>query len=138
MSNPGSREIYEQAALVAGALTSAPASFGKAAGQRLIPFPHSPIFRLVYQRSGRLTAGEKIAWHPASETPGPDSVRLVPGNRFQDILGFGGCFSDAACFQISQLGKTAEEFLHDLFHPSEMNLSVNRTCMARPDSATES
>ena len=65
-------------------------------------------------------------------------MRLVTGNQFQDILGFGGCFSDAACFQISQLGQERrEEFLHDLFHPSGMNLSVNRTRIGAADSAAE-
>jgi len=61
---------------------------------------------------------------------------LVPGNRFQEVLGFGGCFSDAACYVISQLkGPLREQLLHELFHPSEMNLSVNRTCIGAADSA---
>src|SRR4029077_11096274 len=65
-----------------------------------------------------------------------DALQLVPGNRFQELLGFGGCFSDAACYVISQLkDPLREQLLHELFHPCEMNLSVNRTCIGAADSA---
>ena len=140
MSRSGSRrEFIKQTAFAMGALSTAASSFGtaSAADANTLP-PQSDISVWSTNDRERFAAGEKIAWHPASETPSPDSVRLVTGNQFQDILGFGGCFSDAACFQISQLGpERREEFLHDLFHPSEMNLNVNRTCIGAADSAAE-
>jgi glucosylceramidase len=79
------------------------------------------------------------AWPPPSATAPPsETVRLVRSNKFQDILGFGGCFSDASCYVINQLRPAArEEFLHDLFHPSAMGLSVNRTCIGAADSAAK-
>jgi len=140
MSRSGSRrEFIKQSAFAMGALSSGASSLGKASAfsSNTLP-PQSDISVWFTNDRERFASGEKIPWQPASETPAPDSVRLVTGNQFQDILGFGGCFSDAACFQISQLGpERREEFLHDLFHPSAMNLNVNRTCIGAADSATE-
>jgi len=74
----------------------------------------------------------------ASAPSAGDSVRLVVANKFQDILGFGGCFSDASCYLIDRLHQPArEQFLHELFHPSEMGLNVNRTCIGACDSAAK-
>jgi len=71
-------------------------------------------------------------------TPAADIIRLVVANTYQDILGFGGCFSDASCYLINRLQQPArEQFLHELFHPSEMGLSVNRTCIGACDSAAK-
>jgi len=84
----------------------------------------------------RFAAGRSISWQPASPTPSTDSVRLIEANKFQEILGFGGCFSDAACYVFNQLKVPArEQLLHEMFHPSEMGLSVNRTCIGAADSA---
>jgi glucosylceramidase len=55
---------------------------------------------------------------------------------FQEIQGFGGCFSDASCYVINQLRQPLrDELLHELCHPSEMGLNVHRTCMGAADSA---
>ena len=84
----------------------------------------------------RFAAGGAISWRSAPKTPSNDSVQLVLGNRFQEILGFGGCFSDASCYVINQLHEPAREaLLREMFHPSEMGLSVNRTCIGSADSA---
>ncbi len=84
----------------------------------------------------RFTVGPPISWRPASATASTESVRLIERNKFQDILGFGGCFSDAACYVFNQLKAPArEQLLHEMFHPSEMGLSVNRTCIGAADSA---
>jgi len=54
------------------------------------------------------------------------------------MLGFGAAFTDAACYMFNQLSASAREPLfHDLFHPSEMGLSVCRTCMGSSDYSTE-
>jgi len=98
--------------------------------------PASDIAVWFTNRKERFAAGKPIAWQPASTTPSPDSIRLIEANKFQDILGFGGCFSDAACYVISQLHEPArEQLLHEMFHPSEMGLNVNRTCIGAADSA---
>src|SRR5262245_12014856 len=51
----------------------------------------------------RFAKGEPIGWHPAPTSLPVDSVRFVAGNKFQEIQGFGGCFSDASCYVINQL-----------------------------------
>jgi glucosylceramidase len=86
----------------------------------------------------RFAPGRPIAWQPASTPPAADSIQLVVANKFQDILGFGGCFSDAACYVIDQLRAPArEQLLHEMFDPSEMGLNVNRTCIGAADSAAK-
>ena len=83
------------------------------------------------------TQAVNVAQSPPA-TPVPDVIRLVVANKYQEILGFGGCFSDASCYVIDKLHQPArEQFLHELFHPSEMGLSVNRTCIGACDSAAK-
>ena len=63
-------------------------------------------------------------------------MRVVPTVKFQPILGFGGCFSDASCYVINQLKPPArEQLLQEMFSPKAMNLSVNRMCIGAADSA---
>ena len=144
MSTPASRrDFIKRTALTMGSLGISPSSSKascfdttESAADASTHPPQSNIAAWFTNDRERLTAGAPINWQAASESSSPDSVRLVMNNQFQDILGFGGCFSDASCYQISQLRPALrEEFLHDLFHPSAMNLSVNRTCIGAADSA---
>jgi len=65
-------------------------------------------------------------------------VTLDPAKRFQDVLGFGAAFTDAACYTFNRLEPAARESLfHELFHPSEMGLNVCRTCIGASDYSTE-
>jgi glucosylceramidase len=95
----------------------------------------------VWVTSGRqrFAPASPIRWQPANATDATnavDTVQLVPANQFQEILGFGGCFTDASCYLIHQLPEaTREQLLHELFHPSEMGLGANRTCVGSADSA---
>jgi glucosylceramidase len=84
----------------------------------------------------RFSPGRPVSWQPSPKTQSTESVRIVPANQFQEIQGFGGCFSDASCYLIQQLREPAREaLLHEMFHPSEMGLNVNRTCIGAADSA---
>jgi glucosylceramidase len=94
----------------------------------------------VWVTSGeeRFAAAPKVAWGPAGQVPGAEQIQLDPGKKFQEILGFGGAFTDAACYMFNQLEATArEKLLHELFHPSEMGLSVCRTCVGSSDYSTK-
>jgi glucosylceramidase len=65
-------------------------------------------------------------------------VTLDPSKQFQDVLGFGAAFTDAACYTFNRLDPGARESLfHELFHPSEMGLNVCRTCIGSSDYSTE-
>jgi glucosylceramidase len=92
-----------------------------------------------------VTSGEErfapapgATWGPAPETPGTDQIRLDPSKKFQEILGFGGAFTDAACYMFNQLSPPGrEQLFHEMFHPSEMALSVCRICVGSSDYAVK-
>ena len=72
--------------------------------------------------------------HKASQ----NALVLDPSKKFQEMLGFGAAFTDAACYTFNRLSPDARETLfHDLFHPSEMGLNVCRTCIGASDYSTE-
>jgi glucosylceramidase len=104
------------------------------------PAPHTSEISVWFtDAKRRFAAGQAISWQQVSTAalPLPDSVQLVPANKFQEILGFGGCFTDASCYLFDQLQPPMrEQLLHEMFHPSELGLSVNRTCVGSADSAT--
>src|SRR5580692_10679328 len=77
-------------------------------------------------------------WSPLSAAPGSDQIQLNPGVKFQEILGFGGAFTDATCYMFNQLAPPArEQLFHEMFHPSEMGLSVGRVCVGSSDYSTK-
>ena len=99
---------------------------------------HPDISVWVTSGDERFAAAPKVTWRRASPTPGTDQLRLNPGTKFQQILGFGGAFTDAACYTFSRLAPPArEQLFHELFHPSEMGLSVGRICVGSSDYSTK-
>lgn len=61
-------------------------------------------------------------------------IEVYPDEQYQDILGFGGAFTDAACYLINGLEEDEKErLLQNLFSPEEMNFSVGRTTVAQCD-----
>ena len=85
----------------------------------------------------RYAAAPAVSWR-TGEGGGKNVVTLDPAKRFQDVLGFGAAFTDAACYTFNRLEPAAREGLfHELFHPSEMGLNVCRTCIGSSDYSTE-
>jgi glucosylceramidase len=88
----------------------------------------------------RLTAGAKryaeeqpLSWQPAG-SPSLGAIVLDPADTYQEVLGFGAAFTDASCYMFNQLSAAPRERLfRELFHPSEMGLSVCRTCVGSSD-----
>ena len=67
----------------------------------------------------RFAAAPQVLWGPAPETPAANQIRLDPSKKFQEVLGFAGAFTDAACYMFNQLAPAAREHLfHEMFHPS--------------------
>lgn len=86
----------------------------------------------------RIALAPALDWNGATTMPGANTIIIDREKRYQEILGFGGAFSDASCFTFSQLPEPARsELLHQLFHPSEMAFNVCRTCIGAADSATK-
>jgi len=82
----------------------------------------------------RFAAAPPISWRAASGAAPSDHLQLSPSVKFQKILGFGGAFTDAACYTFNRLTPAEREKLfHELFHPSEMGLSVGRICVGSSD-----
>src|SRR4029077_15296335 len=79
-----------------------------------------------------------LAWRSGPGKPSAGIIQLNPETKFQEILGFGAAFTDASCYTFNQLsGDAREQLFHELFHPSEMGLSVCRTCIGASDYSTE-
>jgi glucosylceramidase len=99
--------------------------------------PDGDLTIWVTDDTRRLQPAPSIAWKTASGAS-PDTVTLDPGKKYQDILGFGGAFTDATCYTFNRLDPgVREKVFHELFHPSEMGLNVCRTCIGASDYSTE-
>ncbi|HEV2396798.1 MAG TPA: glycoside hydrolase family 30 beta sandwich domain-containing protein [Candidatus Sulfotelmatobacter sp.] len=92
----------------------------------------------VYVTGGsqRYQAQPAIPWNNAGA--GDNTIEVNPNKKFQEMLGFGAAFTDSACYTFNRLdAPVREKLFHELFDPSEMNLSVCRTCIGSSDYATE-
>jgi len=86
----------------------------------------------------RFAPAPPVAWLSAAGAVGENSIVLDPAKKFQEILGFGAAFTDAACYMFNQLSPASrEQLFRILFHPSEMGLSVCRTCIGSSDYSTK-
>jgi glucosylceramidase len=92
----------------------------------------------VTDKKRRFENTSAIEWRQASRQPSAEIIELDPGKKFQEILGFGAAFTDAACYMFNQLSADSRQALfHELFHPSELGLNVCRTCIGASDYSTE-
>ena len=108
------------------------------ASGELQPPPAGAISVYVTSPQARFRKEEPLAWKAATGAPAPDAVVLAPNQKYQEILGFGAAFTDAACYMFNQLPAASRAALfHELFHPTEMGLNVCRTCIGSSDYSTE-
>ncbi|MGO8673939.1 MAG: glycoside hydrolase family 30 protein [Capsulimonadaceae bacterium] len=71
---------------------------------------------------------------PFQNTAIIDTIEVDTGKERQPILGYGAAFTDAACYNISQLSSSAREaLLKDLLSPEGMGLSVARITVGQSD-----
>jgi glucosylceramidase len=81
----------------------------------------------------RHAAMPEIAWS-GSANSGTEAIRIDAAQQFQQLLGFGAAFTDAACHNFNRLDKDSRAHLfHELFDPSEMAFNVGRTCIGSSD-----
>jgi glucosylceramidase len=115
-------------------------SLGKApANESSAPSSGSEISVWVTSGDERFAAAPHASWRPAPSASGTaDQILLNPSTRYQEVLGFGGAFTDATCYMFNQLAAPArEQLFHEMFHPSEMALNVHRTCIGSSDYSTK-
>lgn len=68
----------------------------------------------------------------------PLAISLDPGTRYQEILGFGGAFTDASTYLMSKMAPDARHaLLSELYGPAGLGLSVGRTCIGTSDFSTK-
>ena len=107
--------------------------------------PSGGIDVRVTDATRKFAAVPSLTWTsppPISQPPAPGSlsniIALEPYQKFQEHLGMGGAFTDAACFTFHRLAPDARAPLfHEMFHPSEMGLSAGRICIGSSDYSTE-
>ena len=86
----------------------------------------------------RYAPSQNLTWKPASTGTSRNTISLQPNTKFQEIIGFGAAFTDAACYTFNRLDPAVREKLfHELFSPSEMGFNVCRTCIGASDYATK-
>lgn len=84
--------------------------------------------------SQQMKQAPAITWRLVTSTASADDIVLNASQKFQPILGFGAAFTDATCYTFNRLDPSSREKLfHEMFHPSEMGLSVCRTCVGSSD-----
>jgi len=119
--------------LGAAATTMTAASPSVSAAER----PSGDIAVWITAGDQRLAAGRALRWQSPETDPSAAVVELDPTKTFQDVLGFGASFTDAACFTFNRLATAERDALfRELFAPSELGLSVCRTCVGSSDYAT--
>lgn len=110
-------------------------SLGSRVGFEAPPF--GSIAVRVTDANRKFGAAPPLNWRTSKGAPTSQAITLHPGRKFQEYLGIGGAFTDAACYMFSQLSVSArEQMLHEMFHPSEMGLSVGRVCIGSSDYST--
>jgi glucosylceramidase len=93
----------------------------------------SPVKAWVTDGARRHAPLESLTWEPAGYV-GADAIVLDPSTSKQEILGFGGAFTDATCYLLSQM--TPEQrgaLMHEFFASGEMALNVCRTTIGSSD-----
>ena len=68
----------------------------------------------------------------------PLGIHLEPSRQYQEMIGFGGAFTDASCYLLHQMAPDARQaLLSDLYGPTGLRLSVGRTCIGASDFSTK-
>jgi glucosylceramidase len=145
MTNPTSRRSFLgisalglAAAVVPDVIRPVAAATAKLASGNETSSSSPEISIWVTSGDERFAVAPRATWRPPAGTPASDQLQLNPSIKFQEILGFGGAFTDATCYMFSQLAPTARERLfHELFDRSEMGLSTGRICVGSSDYSTK-
>ena len=130
------REFLKSSALGVAALSSTTV-LGKSTSA-VASNPAGPLSVWITEGNRRLEKQPASKWANSHGAPGAGSIVIDPAKSYQPILGFGAAFTDAACYTFNRVDPGVRETLfHELFHPSEMGLSVCRTCVGSSDYSTE-
>ena len=138
-SSTSRREFIKRTALAVGALSTAASSFaaGNATTANTLS-PKSDISVWVTNDGERFAAGKRFRGNLLLKRRVRTQCAWSQATSFRTFSALAAAFRTPPVFRSASLvQERREEFLHDLFHPSAMNLSVNRTCIGAADSAAE-
>jgi glucosylceramidase len=95
-----------------------------------------PVKTWVTSDTQKFAPGETLDWTTAV-SKGSECIRIDPTTWYQEILGFGGAFTDASCYLFYQLNPQDRKALFDeLFGPEGLRFSMGRTCIGSSDYTT--
>jgi glucosylceramidase len=98
--------------------------------------PSRPLKTWVTSDTQRFAPVEAPKWATAA-TQDTEVIRIDPTTWYQEILGFGGAFTDASCYLFHQLDPQDRKALFDeLFGPEGLRFSMGRTCIGSSDYTT--
>src|SRR5882672_316210 len=100
MANHSSRREFLKTSALGLAATAGAGNLTAAFAQNP---PSGNISIWVTSADKKFAADSPIQWRPATGALGSDAIQLDPSKRFQEILGFGGAFTDATCYMFNQL-----------------------------------
>lgn len=131
------REVLRYAGLGVGA-AAASAITGANAVMGAADTPAKPAQTEITDSGGRrLAAGPAVTWLKTAKRTPPADVTIDPLKTFQTILGFGGAFTDAACFTLSRLSEADRaSLLHTMFGQDQHALGVGRIPVGASDYST--
>jgi glucosylceramidase len=101
--------------------------------------PAGSIAVRVTDAARKFAASPSLHWRSTAGAPhASEAITLDPARQYQEYLGMGGAFTDAACIMFNELSASSRaKIFHEMFHPSEMGLSVARICIGSSDYAAE-
>jgi glucosylceramidase len=136
MAKQTRRSFLEASAL--GAVAAAiPEALGQSKAQNGTSPANSQIAVWVTSDDRKHQAAPALQWKTSGATAA-DRIQIDPDKKFQEVLGFGGAFTDAACYTFNRLDPSAREALfHEMFHASQMGLSIGRLPVGSSDYATK-
>ena len=138
MPNDHTRRDFLKASGFTAAGLAASATGKRFSAATAMPSSSGELSLWITDEEHKLTKQPPLRWTSISGEASANSVVVDLSKKTQPILGFGAAFTDAACYTFNQLDAAAREKLfHELFHPSEMGLSVCRTCIGSSDYSTE-
>lgn len=92
-----------------------------------------PVRMWATYRDKRHVATPPLDWKPSSQVAAT-AIMLEPATMKQEVLGFGGALTDAACYMLSRLGDSERGLvMHDLFAQDQMAFNVCRTTIGASD-----
>lgn len=129
--NNFNRRDFLKISVATAAATSVPAAMNGLA----LESPSGEASVWTTYGSLRHSAQAPLRWSKASPKA-TNQVVIDPSQQYQDLLGFGAAFTDAACYSLNRLdSQNRNALFHTMFDPTEMNLSTSRVCIGSSDYA---